>query len=70
MWISVKDELKPCVDEDGYSKQYPVKIKGSDGWSIGFYIEYGEVKKWIASTWHGDYEITDWYDLPEPPEEE
>ena len=68
MWISVKDELKPRVDKDGHSKPYPIKVKGFKGWTTGSYFESKLGSRWIAHFIHGDYEVTDWYDLPQPPE--
>jgi hypothetical protein len=65
MWISVDDISKPVVDKDGYSRRYPVKVKGLEGWSVGRYFKSKLGSRWISDD--GDCEITDWYDIPEPP---
>lgn len=66
-WISVEDELKPVVYVGGFSEAYPVQVAGVKGWVKGRYYESKHGSKWIIDDYHGEWEVTAWYDLPEPP---
>jgi hypothetical protein len=76
-WISVKDELKPATKQISQdwpwleSKRYPVKVKGFKGWAIGVYIELPSqgCSEWRIDNLHGDFKVTYWFDIPEPPED-
>jgi hypothetical protein len=68
-WISVKDDGLPMTKLDGYSYRYPVKVKGIGGWCIGRYHISASLQEWRVEGFHGDWEVTHWFNLPAPPEE-
>jgi len=69
-WINVNDRL-PDVEDCAVtswkqSKILPVMVEGHEGWQRGYLMDHKDGSPyWKIEGWHGDFNITHWYDMPE-----